>query len=169
MERRRIGTRGMRMLARLAGAFTFVEIMVVVIIIGVLAAIVIPQFGGVTEDAKASACEGGLAGVRSSIAGYRAKAILTGAASYPTLAQLTAQGVVVEGELPKNPYNGLRTVQQVSVGAANSRSVSNTASYGWNYYVDNSSMPPRAVFYANSSQTTTIPDSDGGFKTANKL
>jgi prepilin-type N-terminal cleavage/methylation domain-containing protein len=57
----------MRLLARVASAFTFVEVMVVVIIIGVLAAIVIPQFGGVTEDAKASACEGGLAGVRSAI------------------------------------------------------------------------------------------------------
>lgn len=170
MERRmKLGMHKMRWLAKAAGAFTFVEVMVVVVIIGVLAAIVIPQFGGVTEDAKASACEGGLAGVRSSIAGYRAKAILTGAAAYPTLAQLNTQGVVLEGELPKNPYNGLRTVQQVSAGAANSRSVSNTSSYGWNYFVDNSATPPKAVFYANSSQATTIPDGEGGYKSANEL
>ncbi len=162
-------SRRMRLLARVASAFTFVEVMVVVIIIGVLAAIVIPQFGGVTEDAKASACEGGLAGVRSAIAGYRAKAILTGSAAYPSLTQLNTQGVVVEGELPKNPFNGLREVQLVSVGAANSRSVSNTSTYGWNYYVDNTATPPKAVFYANSSQVTTVPDGDGRFKTANEL
>lgn len=163
-RKRRLG-----MLARVAGAFTFVEVMVVVIIIGVLAAIVIPQFGGVTEDAKASACEGGLAGVRSSIAGYRAKAILSGTPAYPTLVQLTTAGVVVEGELPKNPFNGLKTVQQVSANAANGRSVSNTSTYGWNYYVDNSATPPKAVFYANSSQVTTVSNDSGGFKTANEL
>lgn len=159
----------MRLLAHVVSAFTFVEVMVVVIIIGVLAAIVIPQFGGVTEDAKASACEGGLAGVRSSIAGYRAKAILSGSAAYPTLEQLTTAGTVVEGELPKNPFNGLREVQQVSASAANNRSVSNTSTYGWNYYVDNAATPPKAVFYANSSHATTVPDSDGGYKSANEL
>lgn len=163
-SRRRMG-----LLARVAGAFTFVEVMVVVIIIGVLAAIVIPQFGGVTEDAKAGACEGGLAGVRSSIAGYRAKAILAGTPAYPTLVQLTTAGVVVEGTLPKNPFNGFTTVQQVSASAANARSVSNTSTYGWNYYVDNSATPPKAVFYANSSQVTTVPNGSGGFKTANEL
>lgn len=156
-------------LSAVASAFTFVEVMVVVIIIGVLAAIVIPQFGGVTEDAKAGACEGALAGVRSAIAGHRAKAILSGAATYPTLAQLQTQGAVVESGLPKNPYNGLSAVQQVSANAANNRSVSNTATYGWNYYVDNSSTPPRAVFYANSDQMTTVPDGEGGYKTANEL
>lgn len=163
--------RGRRMaaLARVAGAFTFLEVMVVVIIVGVLAAIVIPQFGGVTEDAKASACEGGLAGMRSAIAGYRAKAILSGSPAYPTLAQLTQAGVVIEAELPRNPYNGLRTVQAVSASAANSRSVSNTTAYGWNYYVDNSLTPPKAVFYANSDQVTTVPDGTGDFKNANEL
>ena len=34
-------------------AFTFVEVMIVVVIIGILAAIVVPQFGGMTSDARA--------------------------------------------------------------------------------------------------------------------
>jgi len=37
--------------------FTFIEIMVVVIIIGVLAAIIMPKFFGRTEQAKNSAAE----------------------------------------------------------------------------------------------------------------
>jgi len=40
-----------------ARAFTLLEIMVVVIVIGVLAAIIIPQFGSTTTDAKVSAAK----------------------------------------------------------------------------------------------------------------
>jgi len=156
--------------ACLVRAFTFIEVMVVVIIIGVLAAMVVPQFSGVTEDAKSSAAEGAVAGVRSSIAGYRAKAIISGGPSFPTLIQLTTSGVVVQGELPLNPYNKLRNVQAVSTNAATARNVSNSATVGWNYFVDNSSGRARAVFYLNSSNTTTIPTgSVNTFKSANQL
>lgn len=39
------------------GAFTLVEIMVVVVILGILAATIIPQFMGTTQDAKISAAK----------------------------------------------------------------------------------------------------------------
>jgi len=43
------------MRARVASAFTLVEILIVVIILGILAAIVIPQFTSATQDAKSAA------------------------------------------------------------------------------------------------------------------
>lgn len=149
--------------------FSFLEIMVVVVIIGILAAVVVPQFGGVTDDARAAATAGAVSGVRASISGYRTRAILTGQPPFPTLAQLTQPGTVVQGEFPANPFNELRSVQAVSGSQAAARAVVNPTAAGWNYFVDNSASPPVAIFYANSSVVTTTPDGSGGFKSANEL
>lgn len=131
-------------------AFTFLEVMVVVVMIGILAAIVVPQFSGVTADAKASALKASVAGWRSGISAYRTRQLLAGNAPYPTLTELTTAGTVLSATMPQNPYNGLANVQSVSASQANARTVSNEATYGWNYYVDNSVSPPAAIFYANS-------------------
>ncbi|MBL8760320.1 MAG: prepilin-type N-terminal cleavage/methylation domain-containing protein [Phycisphaerae bacterium] len=150
-------------------AFTFLEVMVVVVIVGILAAIVIPRFGGVTDDAKSSALQGALGGVRSSIASFRAKAVIAGTTTFPTAAQLATVGTVVQNEIPKNPYSGLATLQEVSAAAAAARTVSDPTQYGWNYWVDNAATPPQCVFYANSDSATTVSDGEGGYKGANEL
>jgi general secretion pathway protein G len=150
-------------------AFTVVEVMVVVLMIGILAAIVVPQFGGVTSDAKSGAAQGALAGIRSGIAGFRSKAILAGSTPFPTLTQVTTVGTVLQGPLPVNPYNSLASVQTVTSAQAAARTVISPTTYGWNYFVDNTATPPTAIFYANTSTTTTVSNGSGGYKTANQL
>ncbi len=51
--------------------FTLVELLIVVIILGILAAIVIPQFSSSTTDAKESALDANLAAMRNAIELYR--------------------------------------------------------------------------------------------------
>lgn len=156
-------------MSRIGRAFTFVETMIVVLIIGILAAVVVPRFAGVSEDARSSAAQGALGSVRTSIAGFRTRAVISGSDPFPTLAQLVSPGAVLQGDFPVNPYNGLSSVQQVSQGQASARSVSATETYGWNYFVDNSADPPVAVFYANTIDETRVSDGAGGVKTANEL
>ena len=48
-------------------AFTLIEIMVVVVILGILAAMIIPQFMGTTFDAKVSAAKGTVAELENAV------------------------------------------------------------------------------------------------------
>lgn len=51
-------------------AFTLVELLIVIIIVGILAAVAIPQFGSSTADAKLAALDANLAAVRNAIELY---------------------------------------------------------------------------------------------------
>ena len=51
--------------------FTLVELLIVVIILAILAAIIMPQFSAATDDAKQSAYETNIANVRAAIDLYR--------------------------------------------------------------------------------------------------
>lgn len=149
-------------------AFSLLEIMVVVIIIGILAAVVVPRFASAGDDARTASTEAVLGSARASIASFRTAAVIAGTDPFPTLQQL-GDGTVVRFDLPANPFTGVAGVQSVSRAQAMSRAVLNQNAAGWNYFVDNASDPPLAVFYANSSDQTTRTDQAGARVPANQL
>lgn len=68
-------------------AFTLVELLIVVIILGILAAVVIPQFSDASNDAKLSSLQTNLATIRGQIELYR----LQHNGTLPTVANFAAQ------------------------------------------------------------------------------
>jgi prepilin-type N-terminal cleavage/methylation domain-containing protein len=79
VRRKSLKKEGPEMLARLRGShksehgFTLVELMIVVIIVGILAAVAIPMYRGATDRAKASEAESALGAVRSAMRVYYAE------------------------------------------------------------------------------------------------
>lgn len=56
-----------RLLRKRTGAFTLIEIMVVVVILGILAAAIIPQFVGTTYDARVSTAKANISELESAL------------------------------------------------------------------------------------------------------
>ena len=100
-------------------AFTLVEILIVVVILGILAAIVVPQFTNATQDAQAGNIKAQLDTLNNQIELYRARTN-----SYPSVTDFnststtntayTTWGVLIDGGYvkapPVNPFNGSSTV-----------------------------------------------------------
>ncbi len=101
----------MRMRSKKSG-FTLIELVIVIGIIGLLAAIAIPQFQDLTGLAKAGATKAGLGTVRSTLAvRYANSATGGGAATFPT--QLAASDFA-GAEQPRNALNTFAGVTGLS-------------------------------------------------------
>lgn len=127
---------------RVRKAFTLVEILIVVIILGILAAIVVPQFTSASEEAQLSNAQSQLQTIRNMIELYRVR----NNGDYPTCfaagnwgdaagATAEARGLLGGDYLrsaPVNPRTGSSTV--AAGGEAEAQNVA--ATDGWYWEVD---------------------------------
>jgi len=117
--------------SQLRRAFTLVEILIVVIILGILASIVIPHFANASDQAKRSSLVSTLQSLRSQVELYMLqhgdKAPPLDASDWTSLTdQTTYSGKTLGPYLtftPANPLNGFSDVQTVTVDVAGGDSV----------------------------------------------
>lgn len=86
--------------------FTLVELLVVIVILGILAAVVVFAVGGSTDDAQDSACDAERATVEAAVEAYRAKSASTSGPGYPADAE--ALVAPPEGEQTNSDFVFLR-------------------------------------------------------------
>src|SRR2546430_13648904 len=103
------------------GGFTLVEILIVVIILGILAAIVIPQFTNASQDARKNSLTSQLQTVRSQIELYKLqhqdKLPNLGGTGWTLLTQKTTSAGAVDTTGTCGPY-----LQQQPINSLNSNS-----------------------------------------------
>ncbi len=114
-------------------AFTLIEVLIVVIVLGILAAVVIPQFTDASTDAKLSALQTNLATIRTQLQLYKLQhddnwpdlATFSNQMTLSSKADGTTAAVGTAGfpygpyllSIPNNPHTGANTV---TAGAADS-------------------------------------------------
>lgn len=61
-----------------------IELIMVIVIIGILAAVAIPRFISLRVSAEQAACDSNVGALRSALSNYYARTALTGTASFPS-------------------------------------------------------------------------------------
>ena len=101
-------------------AFTLVELLIVVIILGILAAVVIPQFSDASEDARLSSLTTNLQTIRGQIELYHIQyGVYPPEATFGTV--MTTKGATFGPclqSVPNNPYTNTSTVATTAVGTS---------------------------------------------------
>jgi len=89
------------------GGFTLIELVIVIVILGILAAVAIPKYEDMREKARTAALKGQLGSIRSAVAIQYARNALNGSATFPTL----TGAIFADGNVPKEPVNNSSAVK----------------------------------------------------------
>jgi general secretion pathway protein G len=134
-------------------AFTLIEVMIVVAILGILAAIVVPQFSDAGESSKLGALKTNLQTVRAQIELYRMQhndayptnattftaQMTTASKSDGTTAAIGTAGFNLGpylGSLPENPYTGTNTLGTGGIGSSAWYYNGSTGQFRANHHAD---------------------------------
>lgn len=98
--------------------FTLVELLIVIVILGILAAVVIARFGGATRETRESSMKGNLKTIRGSLEAYKANSRSN---NYPAVMDDLWDGTASDVDsktflerIPIDPFFRKKTVYQVT-------------------------------------------------------
>ncbi|MDD5131068.1 MAG: type II secretion system protein [bacterium] len=139
--------------------FTLVELLIVIVILGILAAIVIARFAGATKESKESNLKGNLRTIRSSLETYKANSKSN---SYPSNLDDLWRGTAADVDsktflerIPIDPFYRFNSVYVATaifspIDAATDRDANITGGGGWAY----DSLTGRVCANYKSTDTT---------------
>ena len=87
--------------------FTLIELVIVIVILGILAAVAIPKYEDLREQARTATLKGQLGSIRSAIAIQYARNALNGSPTFPTL----TGAIFADGNVPKEPIQNSNAVK----------------------------------------------------------
>jgi MSHA pilin protein MshA len=103
--------------------FTLIELVMVIVILGILAATALPRFVDLSSKARENAAKGSLGSIRAAVAIYYASNAAYGTAVPPSTIEA---GMFHDGLVPTEPYSGVNAVTLVTV-------IPSATGVGWAY------------------------------------
>ena len=137
--------------------FTLIELVIVIVILGVLAAIALPKFVDLVSDAKVSAAKAGLGTIRA-VAALKYSANIAGHTDAQTNTATIDATDFFDGKLPVNQVVGTGATAINHTAATVAGTVTAATTSGWWYCTGAGADARRVGAYAGTGTVTTMTD-----------